>query len=277
MTIPLINPEPSLCCWLGALLFGLLYLRGLSALWQRAGTGKGVSTRQVSFFVAGWLLSVAPILSGLHVLGRHVFVLHMAEHEVLMVLAAPLLILARPAPVLLWGLPSRIRRDVRRITHATDFRQIWTWLTRPGPATSLHALAIWLWHWPPLFQWALVDEGVHTLQHLSFFLTALLFWWSVLSRESLRAGLVPTLALFATAVQTSALGALLTFSRTYWYTTSPYLGAICGLTRQEDQQLAGLVMWVPSGLSYLGAAFYALHYAVRQWPTELPKHVIHRS
>ncbi len=130
-------------------------------------------------------------------------------------------------------------------------RPIWTALTRPVTATVLHAVAIWVWHVPVFFDAAVMDVVVHRLQHLSFFLTAVLFWWAMLWRSD------PGVAageLFVTMIHTGILGALMTFAPRILYAAQTAEAAQWGLTRIEDQQLAGLVMWVPVGTVYAGAA-----------------------
>jgi putative membrane protein len=121
-------------------------------------------------------------------------------------------------------------------------------LTAPASAWSFHAVALWLWHVPALFVAALDSEAIHVLQHTCFFTSALVFWWAALGRR-LRAPDATSIAmLFTTMLHTSALGLLLTFSTTPWYGSAP---DFLGLTALEDQQLGGLVMWVPGGLAYL--------------------------
>jgi putative membrane protein len=236
----------------------LLYGVGLNRLWRRAGMGHGVSFGQVTCFILGWCAAAVPAVTALHVLGRQVFVLHMLEHEILMVVAAPLLILSRPLPVFLWALPESARRSMRVATHSGPAQGLWRWLTQPRNATALQGIVLWAWHWPPFFQIALLQESVHIVQHVSFLATALLFWWSALASQALRAGPIPAVfALFVTTLHTSMLGAWVTFSRGFWY-SEPYLGAFCGLTRAQDQQLAGLLMWIPASLIYVGVALYLI-------------------
>jgi cytochrome c oxidase assembly factor CtaG len=250
-----LNTNSSLCCAIGAFASAMLYGAGLTRLWRRAGAGRGVNFAQVTCFILGWCAAALPAITALHVLGRQVFVLHMLEHEILMAVAAPLLILARPLPVFLWGLPAPTRRALRAVSHSGPAQALWRWLTQPRNATALQGAALWAWHWPPLFQTALIDEPVHIAQHLSFLVTALLFWWSILAP---RAGpIAAVFALFVTTVHSSLLGAWVTFSRGFWY-SEPYLGAFCGLTRAQDQQLAGLIMWIPASLIYFAVALYLI-------------------
>jgi cytochrome c oxidase assembly factor CtaG len=122
-------------------------------------------------------------------------------------------------------------------------------------AWTLHAVAIWLWHAPKLYQATLSSETMHTVQHVSFLGTALLFWWALLHGVPSRLARPATVIyLFTTAVHTSLLGALLTFAPRLWYPLYDATTAPWGLTPLEDQQLAGVIMWVPAGLSYLIAA-----------------------
>jgi putative membrane protein len=247
-------------CLLLAVLAALAYVAGLARLWTRAGIGRGVSLRQALMFTAGWLAASLPALSSLHARGLSVFTLHMIEHELLIIVAAPLLVLSRPLPVYAWALGDTARRRLRLITGERRLREWWSALREPLPATLLHALALWAWHVPMLFKAALRYPSLHLLQHWSFFVTALLFWWACISREALRRWpAAATLALFATLMHSGLLGALLTFSRNYWYPGEPDLSAAwCGLSRSDDQQIAGLIMWLPGSLIYLLAALWLI-------------------
>jgi cytochrome c oxidase assembly factor CtaG len=112
----------------------------------------------------------------------------------------------------------------------------------------LHAVALWVWHLPALYDYAVAHEGVHIIQHLCFFASAALFWWGIAHGRYGRTGYgAAVVYVFATALHGGVLGALLTLSPRVWY--SPYLANHpAGLTPLQDQQLAGLLMWVPAGL-----------------------------
>jgi len=113
-----------------------------------------------------------------------------------------------------------------------------------------------------LFQAALHNDAMHGLQHLSFFGSALLFWWAILHPRRHAALGLSVFYLFTTAVHTAVLGALITFARSPWYPA--YVAPAAGWGPLEDQQLAGLVMWIPAGLAYLVAALVI----VRRWLSE---------
>jgi putative membrane protein len=233
---------------------GWLYLRGVRALWRSAGHGRGIQTRETAAFAAGWLTLAVALVSPLHRLGSVLFSGHMVQHELLMVVAAPLLVLGRPIVALLWAIPISWRRTVGAWSAAVPVRRSWELLTLPLVAWTIHAIAIWIWHAPVLFQATLHSEAIHSLQHISFIATALLFWWALLRGHEGRLGRpAAVLYLFTTAVHTTVLGALLTFSNRVWYPMYQSSTAPWGLTPLEDQQLAGLIMWVPASLAYLVA------------------------
>ena len=166
-----------------------------------------------------------------------------------MLVAAALLPLSRPLGLMLWAFPRRIRQGLA-------FPGLLRRLADPVLATTLQAAAMWAWHAPPLFNRALGHPGWHIAQHLSFLVTALLFWWSV--TQTPNRGLA-ALCLFVTSVVGGALGALMALSASPWYAGYAAMGMMpFGLTPAEDQQLAGLIMWVPGGLVHAGAALVLL-------------------
>jgi cytochrome c oxidase assembly factor CtaG len=184
----------------------------------------------------------------------------MLEHGILMAIAAPLLVAARPGPAMLWAFPPAWRSKIGGLSRVGPLRALWRSLTDPLVATLLHGTAIWAWHAPLLFNAALQNEALHWLQHLSFFVTALFFWWALLFGRARERGYgAAVFYLFATALHTGFLGILLTFLKTPAYAGGSEAAA-WGLTPLEDQQLAGLIMWVPAGLIYAAAALILTAY-----------------
>jgi putative membrane protein len=234
---------------------GWLYARGLAALWRASGRGRGISVRAARCYTAGIVAMVVALVSPLDALGGALFSAHMVQHVVLMMVAAPLLVLGRPLIAVLWALPRRWRGRVGAAGRIPAVRAAWHGASHPLGAWLLHAGALWIWHAPGLYQATLESEPVHLAQHASFFGSALLFWWTAFElgrRTQLRHG-IGVVYLFTTAVHSSILGALLTFSLVVWYPAySPFTGA-WGLTPLEDQQMGGLIMWVPAGLVFLVA------------------------
>lgn len=240
------------------LLLGLsagLYALGVWRLWRHAGPGRGIGARQAAAFAGGWLALVLALVSPLDAAGARLFSAHMVQHELLMVVAAPLLVLGRPLAAWTWAFPPDQRRTLGRWVRVRWWASIWALLTDALAAWTLHALALWLWHVPSLFEAALHSEGLHVLQHASFLATALLFWWAVLgSDERSRSNGLAMVYLFTTMMHTGALGALLTLAPTPWYPSYAAASGALGLDAVQDQQLGGLVMWIPGGLAYLLAA-----------------------
>jgi putative membrane protein len=136
---------------------------------------------------------------------------------------------------------------------------VWRGLTAPLTAWLLHAAALWVWHIPVLFNAALADPALHDFQHASFLITALIFWHSLLRHGAHAARGGAILYLFTTTIHTGVLGALLTFARNPLYAPFDVGLRVWGsLTPLEDQQLGGLIMWVPGALVYVGVALTLL-------------------
>jgi putative membrane protein len=133
---------------------------------------------------------------------------------------------------------------------------LWRWSITLPVTWALHTLAMWVWHAPPLFQGALASDTLHAAEHACFLGTGVLYWWALL-RHGARAPhgyALAVLSVFAMGMQSSALGALLTFSAVPWYPAYAAGEARWGFTPLNDQQLAGLIMWVPAGLVYTTVA-----------------------
>jgi len=234
-----------------------LYARGAIRL-----RGKHtLPVRDMIAFALGWLTVAIALLSPLHELSEELFSAHMVQHELLMAIAAPLLVIGKPAFVMLSALPRRARLRAGAIARAKRVRAAWHFATRPFDAWLLHGVAIWIWHLPVLFMAATRNDAVHALQHASFLGTGLLFWWAMLHprRRALRG--MAIVYLFTTVVHTGVLGALMTFSRSPWYPGYASGAGSWGLTPLGDQQLAGLIMWIPASGVYLVAALAI----IRRW------------
>jgi putative membrane protein len=247
------NLEPWLL-WL-LLVSAVLYAAGIAHLWRQAGAARGIRGWQAAAFACGWLALAAALLSPLDRWGVLLFSAHMVQHEVLMIVAAPLLVLGRPLAAWTWAFAPSYRRLAGRATRRPAFARAWNAVTQPLAAWALHALALWVWHVPRLFDAALRSEALHVLQHASFLASALLFWWAVLGSDPrFRGKSFALLYLFTTMLHTGALGALLTLAPAPWYSAYAVSAGQFGLDALEDQQLGGLVMWVPASAAYLLAA-----------------------
>ncbi|MBV8866261.1 MAG: cytochrome c oxidase assembly protein [Acidobacteriaceae bacterium] len=239
---------------------GLTLPLTVSAVLYALGSRKhfGLTGLQKGCFWAGWLSLAIALLSPLHPLGEVLFSAHMVQHEILMIIAAPLLVVSRPLVTFLWALPMKWRRHLGHWSKTRAVRSSWLFLTAPLAAWWIHALAIWLWHAPPLFEATLTSDLIHAAQHLSFFASALLFWWALVYAHGRRTYGSGVLYIFTTAIHTGILGALLTFSPHLWYPTYTTTTQAWGLSSLEDQQIGGLIMWVPASLVYLIAGLVLL-------------------
>ncbi len=235
---------------LACALYGVGFLR----LWQRSRDARRLLL-SASAYWSGSLSLVIALVSPLHFLGEHLFTFHMVEHELMMAAAAPLLVLARPIGIVFWGLPRPARHVLVKLIKARATDNAWDFLTRGFVATALHALAIWLWHVPALFDATVTTILLHRLQHLSFLVTAIIFWWAIFYKMGRGAG---AWHLFVTMMHTSILGALISLAPRVLYMSQTKAAPQWGMTPLEDQQLAGLVMWVPGGIIYACAALAML-------------------
>jgi len=221
-------------------------------------------------FAAGSATLVIALISPLDALDDQLFSAHMLQHLLLMMVAAPLLVWGRPAIAWLWAFPLSARRAIGRLWMGSGLHQGIRLLMRPWVVWVLCSVSLWFWHLPGPYGWALASEAVHTLEHLCFFIPALMFWSLVLEplgRRRLDYG--PCILFVATlGVQNGLLGALLTFAGRPLYAAYAQTTVAWGLTPLEDQQLAGIIMWVPASvihLTTLAALFVAwMHAAERQ-------------
>ena len=235
---------------------GLLY--GIGVIRMR-GTTLVFGWRPMAF-ASGWLTLVVALLSPVHKLSSLLFSVHMTQHELLMLVAAPLLVMSRPMVLMLWGLPRPARLRVTRWMRMSVVSRSWHAVTGPFTVWVLHGLVLWIWHIPALYEGALASEAMHALQHASFFGVAALFWWTLMYGRYGRMGYGVSVAyVFTTALHTGLLGALITFASQVWYLTYEGRTLPWGLTALADQQIGGLVMWVPGGLVFtlLGLALFA--------------------
>ncbi len=244
-----------------SLLLAAAYALGVRRIWARAGRGRGVRIAQARAFAAAIVVLLAALVSPFDAVADALFSAHMAQHLLLILVAAPLLALANLPLALAWAPPAGARRALARWWNARRApqraaRAVTHAVATPAAAWLLHAVALVAWHVPVLYSAALGNDAVHALEHVSFLGTAWLFWWRVAQPTGRRvlgeaAGILYVMSM---GLLGSAMGALLAFSRAPWYPVHAAGARAWHTTLIADQQLAGLVMWVPAGLVYVGAA-----------------------
>ena len=233
----------------------LLFLVGT----QRLGNRSKIERKRPWLFLGGWLVLTLSLISPLHEGGERSFTLHMIEHELIMLVATFLLAASHAGGVLAWGLPRPLRRALGGGWKA-PLSSLWRRLTEPMTATILQAVVMWAWHAPALFDRTLGSQGWHVAQHLSFILSSLIFWSAMLDARR-GSYLLSAACLFVTSLVEGALGALMALSVSPWYSDYAAMGMSgIGLDPTTDQQLAGLIMWIPGGLVHGGAALGLLYH-----------------
>ena len=255
--IRLIAADPTVLA--GLLIAAAWYGVGVRRVWTTAGAGRGVTRAQVWCYVAGLATLAAALASPLDAVADDLFSAHMVQHLLLISVAAPLLVLGHPLVPMLWALPRAWRNSLgRRWGTRSALRTAAAALAVPGVAWALHGITLAVWHVPAAYDYALAHEPVHAVEHLSFLATACLFWWVALPGRGGRRLSYGGAILYVTAMAAimGIYGAVLTFARSPWYTAYGARTADWGLTPLADQQLAGLIMWIPTGVIYLGAALW---------------------
>ena len=241
---------------LGGLIgIAVAYGLGVKRLWQRAGRGRGVAAWQVASFACGMAILCIALVSPLDSLGGALFSAHMAQHIILTAAAPPLLLLGRPS-VMLWSLPAQARLAVGSWLRTGLLPRLWRFMTRPVVAFVFEAAVLWGWHTPGAIHAAVENGLVHTAMHASFLIGGLLLWETLAHPGRRRTAGYPIAAAasFLTMLHSGMLGALLTFAPRPFYTSYANLPLGWALSPLEDQQLAGIFMWVVCGTIYLVVA-----------------------
>jgi putative membrane protein len=240
----------------------VLVAGGLLALWayrrgQTGGPRREVDTWRARCFAGALLALGVALLSPLDAASSALASAHMVQHMLLVLVAAPLLALSAPAGTLLRGSPLGVRRAAGRWRRRLGLtRANLRALRNPIIVWLLHVGTLWFWHAAVPYDAALDNQLLHVAEHTSFLVTAVLFWRVVIGARSparVSNGL-GALLVFTMAMQSIFLSVLLTFAREPWYTGYATTTAPWGLAPLADQQLAGVIMWIPAGLVYLAAA-----------------------
>jgi putative membrane protein len=232
---------------------GVAYVVGYRRLSRRR-RARELHRNRGALFAVGYTALVLALLSPLHTVGEEYFSVHMVQHLLLTLVAAPLLLLSNSMPVILWALPRDERVGVGRLVgQPGPIRSALRWLTHPVVAWTLFVGTQWVWHQPALYDLALENRYAHYAEHIFFFGTAVLFWWPVIGAAPLHSPLSYPARLaytFLAWLPNSLLGAGITLSRGPLY---PYYVVRAQANRIDagfDQQLAGLIMWVPGDLLF---------------------------
>lgn len=260
-------------------LAGTFYLRGWARLWRRRqGPRRYPGHRRVPWrltavwrpvsYLAGLIFIALALLSPIDALGQQLFFMHMVQHLLLIMIAPPLLLIAAPMPFLLWGLPDRWRLKTgallgRGLHRESRFRHLLQVATNPGVVWLVWVIVLIGWHDPGLYNAALESEWVHDLEHITFFLASMLFWWHVTGagpRIHKRFGLLGRTVLVVAAIPPNMLtGLVLALAPTVLYVYYTAVPRLWGIDPLADQQIGGFIMWVPGSMMYIVAALFLIY------------------
>ncbi|MEE8395762.1 MAG: cytochrome c oxidase assembly protein [bacterium] len=277
---PTVVPEVSLLFDWGAdpvflplLLAAWLYLRGLRA--YRAKGGTRFPRWRPWLFLLGVLVAAAALLSPIDLLAEYSFTWHMAQHQLLVLVAPPLLLLGAPFLMVVRGIPPGLRRRVFvPVAKNPLVRAALIHGTRPIVGLLLLQGALWFWHFPAFYDRALGNIWWHYGEHFSFVVGAGLFWWNIVTPFPFPARLnylLRMLLLFLSSVFNTALGAMLTFADTVLYRYSA-VESFWSLPMLVEQTMGAALMWVVGAMMHLVAilAVFAV-YAHRENRKEPPR------
>ncbi len=232
-----------------------MYLLGME---PAAGPGqrRGVGYGRLALYLTGIASLALALLSPLDTYADRMFSLHMTQHEVIYMVAAPLLLLANPFAVFMWSLPPGPRHALGRLLRPGNPLRLFLFqITRMPVCWTLAVVLLWSWHVPAAYNAALRSNLVHNLEHISFFVSALLLWWPVINPVPRLHGQIHyglrLLYLVPTLVQNTVLGAYITLSDSVLYSYYTQVPPLWGMDPVEDQQAGGLIMWVMGDMMYL--------------------------
>lgn len=235
------------------LLAAALYAAGVGTARRRSGLGRGVRARETAAFAAGMAALFFALVWPLDALGEALFSAHMAQHLVLMNLAAPLLLLGAPLPAMFRALPASWRRALGALLASRAWRAGWRRISGAAAATLLQQVALWAWHTPRGMAAALENDAVHIAMHASLLAAALLFWSAVL-HPGRRRHWAALAALAATLKVSGLVCIVLLLLPGVRYPAYGGSAAAWGLSPLEDEQLGWGLMMVVGSTSHLVAA-----------------------
>jgi cytochrome c oxidase assembly factor CtaG/cytochrome c2 len=236
-----------ICIW--------LYTTGVLHMRRRQGAARLIDNGKLACFFAGLFTLFVALESPIDTVAEQLFSAHMVQHMLLLFVAPPLLVWGRPPIAFMWAFRSPARRSLGWIWGRLGFKRLFALAMSPGVVWLLFSGSFIFWHFPKPYQWALANEGVHALEHLCFFVTGLMFWTIVIEPSGRRRLTYPATLIHVstTAILGGLPGALIFLAKFPLYPQQTADAAAWGLTPLQDQQLAGVIMWVPAGLLYVVA------------------------
>lgn len=258
-------------------LAGIIFSRGWWRL-RQGGDERLAANWRLGAYLSGLIFLGLALLSFIDVLGSQLFYMHMIQHLLLIMVVPPLLLIANPLPFLLWGLPVGIngrRRVSQFLNRKSGFRRALRSLTPRGLIWIVFIAFLLGWHDPNAYNATLRNDLIHDLEHLSFFITAMLFWWHVTAagpnihrRFSYGARLIYVLMVLPL---NWLLGIAITLTKQPIYTYYTTVPRLWGVSVMEDQMMGGILMWIPGSMMYLFAAVILVIRMLHTEENELPR------
>ena len=247
--------------WITALTALVIVWYALGVRRRARGGRREPRWRQAAFY-SGVLLLHFSVEPPLDVLEEHLFSAHMFQHVIIRMMGPMLLALSVPLANLIAGLPRALRRyALRPMVSARPLRAAWGFLVHPFWAAFLWMAALYVWQWPPFFNVTVTHEWADDFQHVVLLITSLFFWWMALDPRG-RPGAVRygtrVLAVLATLFPNILIGAYITFTPHDLYRAYDLSGRIWGVSQALDQQIGGLIMWVPGSMMTVVGALVVL-------------------
>ncbi len=239
----------------------VLYVRGWRRLRRRTRAAYRLANGwRLAAYLGGLTVVLLALVSPIDVLGGQLFFMHMIQHLFLVMFAPPLLMLANPLPFLLWGLPEKWRRTAGgwlsvALHRESRFRRAVRSATSPGVVWMLYVIFLVGWHEPNLYNAALRNDFVHDVEHLTFFLPAMLYWWHVVGagpRIHRQFGMPGRIAYNIAAIPPTMLtGIAIAFAEQPIYSYYLSVPRPWNLDVLSDQRLSGIIMWIPGSMMYI--------------------------
>ncbi|GAB4542008.1 MAG: cytochrome c oxidase assembly protein [Anaerolineae bacterium] len=260
---------------LSLVLAGSLFARGWWRLRRRTNGQAALATGwRLAAYLGGLVILGLALMSPIDVLGGQLFFMHMIQHLLLVMIVPPLLLIANPLPFFMWGLPGRLRRQVgSALNRRTRVRRILYVLTAPGLVWMAFVAVFLGWHDPNAYNAALRSDFVHDLEHMTFFSTAMLYWWYVIGagprlRSPSRAARLAFL--LVTVPVNMAAGVTISFASQPIYTYYTSVPRLWDISVMLDQMIGGVIMWIPGSMMYLLAALILISQLVQTEANKAP-------
>ena len=239
-----------------AALYVLGWLRMRAPQRGRLRVTRAANGWRLGAYLGGLALLGIALMSPLDVLGEQLFFVHMLQHMLLTMYVPPLLLLANPLPFVMWGLPPALRRSLGGVLVPQGFaRRVLLAVTPPAVLWLIYACTILLWHDPYAYSLAQGDSLVHDLEHITFFVASILFWWHItgagprIHRPMARWKKI--LFLLGAVPANMLTGITIAFATTPLYAHYEAMPRLFNISVLGDQQLGGTIMWIQGSEMYI--------------------------